>query len=859
VITLLKRISARQLAASWPRTILVVGGVAVGVTLIAAIGIINDSILENFRRTIEVVAGPAALEITLGTGEIGFDESALAIAKGDVGVELAIPIVRGTISLADAPEQTLQLFGVDLFAESDLARYGIPVVSDRRELARSVEDASSLLLTQDFARKQGVSVGETIALALPDGVRQFTLRGLLDPIGVAQVFGGQLAIMDLPTAQIALGKGVKIDQIDLILATGAELENVRARLEAALPESLTIGRPEQRGSFYDRVFSSFQTMLTGASLLCLVAGIFIIYNTTSTAAVNRALTMATLQNIGADPSTLFRLLLGESLLLGAIGSTVGLASGLVLAHFLTDMVTDSMSVIFQLRFPVQTLELAPLRLAAVWLCGVGAAVVGSIFAGRRVAALNPLDAAAADADTLTQARDPKSFIFGWALLIAASVFALWLQTRLDSPAWGNVGSTLWFASSILIAIPAVSWIAERLAAILPRYLGAEGRVAAESLARSKMRTGITVAAIGLVLTIAIAATSLSLSFQRSVSAYFSGGFLASDLVVSAVSTQGGWLETPIEATIADEIRSIPGVASVELLRILPGQEFRGVRIAVAGLSDGLFESHRYESGWELAGDPASGADHIINRNGARVSSNFASRFHVGINDSFQLNTPSGPVKYQVVEIVPDYISDRGTVALSRRQLEEHWSDNLVNRVSVFVEPNSTLDIVRTRIQNRFADSHRLKVLSLPEVVKFHDDQITRAFAFSDAIQILIAIVTVAGILDLLLSTILERRREFALWRVIGADEDMVRRSVIVEATIIGVLGTALGAIVGFITTGIWVKVNFKYLLGYHLELHFAYGKVVWYLVLTVAMTALAGWIASHQAVRHSILDGIHAD
>jgi ABC-type antimicrobial peptide transport system permease subunit len=115
---------------------------------------------------------------------------------------------------------------------------------------------------------------------------------------------------------------------------------------------------------------------------------------------------------------------------------------------------------------------------------------------------------------------------------------------------------------------------------------------------------------------------------------------------------------------------------------------------------------------------------------------------------------------------------------------------------------------------------------------------------------------VAGIFDLLLAAISERRRELALWRVIGADERAVRQSVIIESATIGALGALLGVAVGFVTSWIWIGVNFRYLLGYYLEYHFALGPTAWYVALSMIMTVGAGYAAARYATQQSVLDGI---
>ena len=114
-------------------------------------------------------------------------------------------------------------------------------------------------------------------------------------------------------------------------------------------------------------------------------------------------------------------------------------------------------------------------------------------------------------------------------------------------------------------------------------------------------------------------------------------------------------------------------------------------------------------------------------------------------------------------------------------------------------------------------------------------------------------------LDLLLSAIIERKRELAYWRLIGADNGAVRRSVMLESLTIGVFGAVLGVAVSIVTAWIWVDISFPILLGY--QLHFTVPLLTtgWYVALVLVMTLLAGYLAASRAIRASILEGIQVD
>jgi putative ABC transport system permease protein len=863
VLRLLRQVSLRQLRTSGARTGLVIGGTATGVALMVAIAVVNHTVLASFRRTLELIAGPAQLEITLGSGEVGFSEAVVDAARADPGVEAALGLVRGTVALADGRGEPLQLFGVDLTQEHTLERYRIALSGDRSDMLEWLADPRSVALTATFAARHGLAVGDRVRLSTRRGLLTATVRGLLVPEGLARAFGGALAVMDLPAAQMVLGKDRQVDQVDLLLRPGAVVEEVQSRLAAALPSTLAVAPPLQRGALYENVLASFQAMLTGLSLLCLVAGVYLIYNTTSTGAVHRALVLASLRLTGAEPARLFRLLMLEAGILGVVGTAIGIPAGLVLGRLLLGAVSTAMGIVFQLTLPVERLTPDPWALARVAVTGILAALFASWFAARRVTALEPLDVLRADPRTLAPRARPARLAALWAALVALSAVALLLEVRLKSVGWGNAGSTLWWASSIVVAVPLVHVSAAMLARVLARWFGPAGQVAAASLLRAPTRAGITVAAIALVLTVAITVASLSQSHRNSVRSYFVDGFLASDLSVSSVATEGGWLESPIPGSVATEVRMLPGVRRTEMWRVLPGVMFRGERIAVAAGTDGLFDPARYPRSWYRAGDPEAAARAIRAGRGANVSESFADRFGARLGDVVTLDTPTGVLALPIVGVVPDYISNRGTVLLARRLFIDRWRETTVNRIHVFLEPGARPARVRKAILERlgdwFGDRYRMKVQTMDEGVAYLAAKIDQAYAFTAAIQLLVVLVTLAGIFDLLLADLWERRRELALWRVIGADERVVRRSVVIESATLGGLGALLGVAVGVVTTWMWVRVNYRYLLGYYLDLHFAVGTSAWFVALVIVATVAAGWGAARHATRQPILDGIQVE
>jgi putative ABC transport system permease protein len=875
---LLGQISLRHFRASWGRTLLVVSGTATGVAMIVAIRIINASVIANFEDTVEMIAGPAQLEVTLGVGEVGFpEETAERVSREDPEVVFALPVIRGTLGLAERHDEVLPLIGVDLQYKEELEGFGWVVLPQPEDDRRQSEDESAWLtdplsaaVTKTLAAELGLALGDRLPVSTPTGVHELTVRALLEDHGIARAFGGRLALMDLHAAQPLLGRIAQVDQIDLVLrcpedeSCEATIERVRGRLQTALGSALNVARPSTRGAVYEGILGSFQSMITGLSLLCLVAGLYIIYNTTSTGAVHRALLIARLRIIGADVGQLRRLLILESLFIAFVGTILGVLAGAALAPLLSGMVSNSLAVIFQIRFPLDEIHVDLPSQIPIALLGVGSAVVASYFAARRVTSLDPLEVMRVDLRSLASGDRSLAFLVGWGALLVASVTAIALQIRLQSALWGNIGSTLWFASSIVIAVPLVGAIAPFCSRLLGRVFGVAGRIAADGLFGSKTRTGVTVAAVALVVNFAVTVASLSESHSKSVRSYFDGGVLSSDLAISAVTTEGGWLEIPIPGSLAQRIAKLEGVDRVDVLRMLPGASYRDPRtstisrIALVALSRGILEAHRVPRDWFQDGDPETAAS-AARGGAALVSLNFANRFRTKRGDRITLETPTGPLTLRVAGIMRDYASDRGAIFLSQRLFRKRWKDDAVNWILVSLDDKRRAAESRQDVLDLLGDQYRLKVHLPGERAAFHEEKIDSAYSFVSAIQLLVVLVTVAGIVDLLLAAIWERRRELALWRVVGAEDETILRAITIESATVGLLGVALGAGVGVITAWIWIRANYRHLVGFIIEYHFALATTLTMALLVLLTTVATGYVAARYALRQSVLDGIQAE
>src|SRR5262249_15559303 len=158
--------------------------------------------------------------------------------------------------------------------------------------------------------------------------------------------------------------------------------------------------------------------------------------------------------------------------------------------------------------------------------------------------------------------------------------------------------------------------------------------------------------------IAVTVSSIARSFRESERSWF---ILSGDLIVSAVSTEGGWLETPLSRDVETRLGAVNGVAHVETYRVMAAQPYLGARIAVVGVSPGFVDTTLFRSSI-VAGSAEGGVRAIGELRGVVVSDNLAERFGLAPGSTLALPTPRGEHTFPVAAVVTaDYSGDQGSV------------------------------------------------------------------------------------------------------------------------------------------------------------------------------------------------------
>jgi len=824
---LLGIIGLRDLRVRRLRTALAVGGVALGVALIMAIQIINQATLVAFRQTIEGTAGRAQLQI-VAPSESGLPAAVLEAVRGAPGVALAVPVVEGTIFVADGSGESMTIFGVDLGDEASVRAYeGVGA-----DAGKVIDDPlvflaqpDSIVVTRAFASPRGLGLGDSLSVIAAAGSRRLTVRGLLDARGVAQAYGSGLGIMDIVAAQLLLGKEGRFDRIDMVLADGGEPQVAAAALRALLPPGLAVERPEQRGTQVEAMLRAFQSMLSVTSGIALMVAIFVIYNSLATVVVERRQESGVLRALGARRRQVLGLHLGEALCTGAVGGLVGSGLGVGLAHLLVGTLTGSAAVTFGLPLVAPGITVTPASLGVAFGAGMAAAVLAGTLPALSAARVSPLEAVRQQAPPLRRfARGALGAGFGFGAL---AVVALWVETRTHVAAFGHVANLGLEMGLALLCVPAVQLSARGFRPLATRLFGASGWLAGESSQRLPLRTATTVAALALGLSMSTTVAIVARSFEISVGEWVLS-WTDRDLFVTSAKKERGLVGMPLAETLAAGLRSVPGVQRVDSYRLLR-QRYEGDTIALSAIPEPA---------------PDSGV--------AWVSDSFAARYRKGVGDEVTLETPSGSRSFRIAAVRKNYASDRGTVILGYPTFRETWGDRRVTHFRIDVVPGADPAEVRAEIQHRFGAEHHLLVLEPHALRADILGGVARTFNFMWGVEALTLLVAFLGVIDTLFAALLTRRREIGVLRAIGCTRAQVAAAFALEGLQIGVLGAGLGLAAGVALALMWIVVLFRDTIGYLIDVHLPGVRLAVVALVALILAAVATMVPARRAARLAV-------
>ncbi|MFZ5818048.1 MAG: FtsX-like permease family protein [Bacillota bacterium] len=791
-------LAIRFLKALRLRTLLAVVSVVLGVGLLSALLTLNSTMEASVEAYLAKVYG--SFDVMAGYRKPG-----LRLSEADLELIRRQPGVRDAagVLIPYMQESHPELAGLRL------NYYGTPDTPLGRQFLGSLKEGSfpgpgQAALSEAWARKAGLKVGDSLELPFPpSGSRRVSISGLLS---VPNELSVGIALFERTWLEGATSRpGATFSMV--MIEKGTDLHRLTNALRSQLPEL----EVDQR-KFLDEARENLNAMrpvALGMGVAALLAAAFLLTGAFRMSLAERTQELAMLRAIGAAPGQIRRLLLAEGLLVGAAGSTAGALLGAGAAAASSGLVARLMQT-----EPVPPVLPWPL-LALAALAGTLLSLLAALGVARAAGRTEPLRAMRPDLPTQEQeARQGGRFGL---VLIGLGVPALAAGALLPIQGDGLralLGSTggLAVAVGLLLGLQRFLPVLIPLLA-LPLRRRTEGPLAVRSLLRHRRRSSNTVGAMGLGLVLVVAISTLASSllgnWYQQVRAEHPADF---QLEVPRLYERG------VSAELAQEVASIPGVTEV-------AEVGQGIHVLIADwdwsradpafLREAERWNSRYWKGYEslyvqFADLPAlarMGAYRVLEGSledwgptAIAFTRSRAEQLGVRAGDRLQLNLSQAPVSQRASN--PRLVTYTVAAILEESSYKFPWVI-----VGAPIDPTAeSLTALygladpaqREAVRRQVEALTRSLAYSIAEYSDFEmatarlRAQINQRFALLLAAAAVMAAVAVMSLVNTMISSIAERRREFALLRSIGATPAQVWTQVLIEAALLGLVGGIVG-------------------------------------------------------------------
>ncbi|MGZ6973176.1 MAG: ABC transporter permease [Acidimicrobiia bacterium] len=777
--------------------------VVLGVTFVSGTYVLTDTLKQSFGTLFSQYAAGVDLVVRTSSPFGNADgnrqrlpEGVVDTVRGVRGVEAADGFLQGyaqfvekdgttTIQTAGAPTFGISWSGGDQVGPARIAEGKRPVRDG--QVAMDVGTAS----------RNGFKVGDRVKVLLEGEAEQFRLVGLFK-LGTEGDFGAvSFAAFDPKTAQRVFGAPGKFDAVNVRVAPGASVAEVKRALERELnPGAGKFGKSfdvtsaavvaDETRKPVDEFLSVLNDALLGFAGVGLLVGGFIIFNTFTILVSQRMRELGLLRAMGASGPQVIGSVLAEAAVVGVVASAVGLVLGIALAQTLLWLLPG-----FGFPVPKASLVVIGRTVIASGVVGVGVTMLAAVVPALRAARTSPI-AAISDL-RVTDGTSPGRSRALVGLLVTALGVAIGIYgfsaglTVNNAVAVTFLGGFVIFLGLVvfgpLIARPLSSAIGRPLRSIF----GVTGSLARGNAMRNPRRTSATAAALivglALVALVAIFADSLKTSVRGALND------VRADFILTAPQFAG------FSPEVAQRVRDVPGVQDAVAFR------WGDVRI------NGNDET--------MNGADGAGLDSVIDlkfvsgnasgiaRGGILLSDREAKGYGKHVGDVITVEFPAiGPKALAVSGI---YKTRRFSGAfpidfiVSRDLFDEFFSGNQQDTLLyVKAKPGQAAAVGRRLTKSLAEPFPNIDVQNRAQYLQSREETVDQFLNVFIALLLLSEIIAVLGIVNTLMLSIYERTREVGLLRTVGTTRRQIWAMVCGESVIIAVIGCVLGLLVGLL-------------------------------------------------------------
>jgi putative ABC transport system permease protein len=650
---------------------------------------------------------------------------------------------------------------------------------------RAPARAGEITLDPQTAEKAGYKVGDVVPLVTSGAQPSIkaTMVGI-GKFGGGGLVGASLTTFDTRTAQQLFQDGRDVySDIWVTAKDGVSQTELRDRVQAMLPagvEALTGDKAaDEAATEINKALSFISTFLLVFAGVALVVGSFLIINTFSILVAQRSRELALFRALGASRRQVSRSVLFEALVMGFVGSTVGLLLGFALAVGI-----KALFATIGLDLSGSPLIFEPRTIVAAYLVGMLVTAFAAYLPGRRASRVAPVEALRDDV-AMPESSIHRRTVLGTVMTaLGAVAMGVGLFTDISNAIAYIGGGILLVVLGVALASPVIGRPVVALVGVFYRRMfGTVGRLAEQNASRNPRRTAATASALMIGLTLvsmmAVFGQSAKASIDKTIGESFSGDYVVSNAV-----------GVPFSPTIVDEIKKVPGVDAVARFRYTTAK-VDGETTQVGGIEPAAFAKAMKVTMDSGNVSDVSGRAVLVERNRAKDSG-------LTVGDTVKMSIAGQEASYPVVGVFEGLPGIFSPYLTSMDAVTAAGVVPADNSAYVVRSPGADAETVRAGIDSVIAD---LPTITLKDQAEYAAEQrgpIDQLLLLIYALLGLAVVIAVLGIVNTLALSVIERTREVGLLRAVGLSRRQLRTMVRLESTVISLLGAVLGVALGLV-------------------------------------------------------------
>ena len=839
-------------------------GITLGVAVVVAIDLTNTSAQKAFELSTSALTGKTTHQI-IGAANGVPEELYLELQKNEAITAVA-PVVEGYGKLqgkngSQEDSAVFQIVGIELFADRQF-RDHLKNTLNQLDLSRFLGEPGTMVMARSSAERFGIKLHEPATFMVSGSEVTFTLVGLIDDDDELDALAlASIIFVDIATAQEVLGTQGYLSRIDIIFPDDSAGKRALQELKVSLPSNVDITSSNARNYALSQMTKAFETNLTALSMLALIVGMFLIYNTMTFAVVLRRQVIGSLRALAVTRREIFQIIFAECIFIGLWSTWLGIFFGILLADGLLGLVTRTINDLYFV-LNVHFLDVSLLSIIKGTLIGVGATALTGFIPAYEAAKSTPR---ASLARSTLEAKYRSAFLwskyFGGGLMFIGALLLVIPHDFL----WLSFAGLFCVIGGFTLYVPQFTLVMVNMAVpVHNKILGTLGNISARSVSSSLSRTSVAVASLTVAIATTIGVAVMIDSFRGSVVSWLDNT-LRAEIFITTPGVNSSRGKGNLSPVWVERFKSMPEVRAVSIVRNVQLQAPKGItELHVLKIPDNMFSMFDLKQG-----EFTEASRGFFEEDGLLVSEPYAYKNEVTVGEMLVLPTDKGLRSFKVVGIYVDYGSDQGIVTINRDTYERYWDDRTITSVGLHMDPSVNVNYFMDKLRAVVLDyqakpltGEKEQDLIIKSNLAIKEASIRifdRTFVVTEVLRLLAIFVAFVGIVSALMSIQFERRAEIALFRVLGLTPQEVWLVVTGETGLIGAIAGILAIPLGLILALVLIFVINRRSFGWSMDITLDPMLFVQSLLLAITAAMIAGMIPAFRMSKSNPVNALREE